>query len=173
MVLWFLGTLILDCSFQTNQSDECKRISLSIINSVLTAPHFGFYRYNTENFFLQRMLYKMELRDRAKSFQSYFWILLPAYYHAPGSYKSTRTKSFRKFEQKLGQNQSQSSWVQKNAIFTGLKFEIGTFAELEWLFLTLAIFCWVGLVVASTIAEKNPKNIEKSGTISIFETLCI
>ena len=48
------------------------------------------------------------LRDRAKSFQSHFWILLPVYYHAPGSYESTRTKSFRKFEQKLGQNQSQS-----------------------------------------------------------------
>ena len=34
--------------------------------------------------------------------------------------------------------------------------------------MTLAIFCWVGLVVASTIAENNHKNIEKSGTILIF-----
>jgi len=34
--------------------------------------------------------------------------------------------------------------------------------------MTLAIFCWVVLGVASTVAEKNDKNIKKSGTILIF-----
>ena len=34
--------------------------------------------------------------------------------------------------------------------------------------MTLAIFCWVGFVVACTIAEKTHKNTEKLGTILIF-----
>ena len=58
--------------------------------------------------------------------------MFPAYNHFPGSYESSHTKSFQKLEQKVGQNQSQSWWVQKNAILTGLKYEIGTFAKLEW-----------------------------------------
>ena len=63
--------------------------------------------------------------------------------------------------------------MRKNAILPGLNYETGIFANLEWKFLTLAIFCWVGFVVASTIAEKTHKNIEKSGTILIFQSLCI
>ena len=45
------------------------------------------------------------------------------------------------------------------------KFKIGTSAKLERKYMTLAIFCGVGLVQASTLAEKNIKNIENSGTI--------
>ena len=63
--------------------------------------------------------------------------------------------------------------VPKNAILTGFNYETGTFTNLEWNFLTLAIFCWVGLVVVSTLAEKIHKNVEKSGTILIFKTLFI
>ena len=108
------------------------------------------------------------LRDRAKSIRNYFWILFPAKKHSPGSDESTGTKSFRKFERKVAQNQSRSSLVQKNAILTDLKHKTGTLNKLELWFLTLAIFCWVGLVVVSTLAEKIHKNIEKSGTILIF-----
>ena len=42
------------------------------------------------------------------------------------------------------------------------KTKTGTSVKLEWKFMTLAIFCWVGLVQASRLAEKN---IENSGTI--------
>ena len=99
--------------------------------------------------------------------------MCPTNVHSPGSDESTGTKSFRKFERKVAQNQSRSSLVQKNAILTDLKHKTGTLNKLELWFLTLAIFCWVGLVVVSTLAEKIHKNIEKSGTILIFKTLFI
>ena len=35
--------------------------------------------------------------------------------------------------------------------------------------MTLAIFCWVGLDVASTIAEKTHKNLEKQEPFLFFE----
>ena len=97
-----------------------------------------------------------------------FRFLPSSYFHRTGPNESIGTKIFKKFDRKLGQNQSRSSLVQKSAILTGLKSETEIFDRLEWSFMTLTIVCWVDFVVSSTIAEENLKNIKKSGTILIF-----
>ena len=60
-----------------------------------------------------------------------FLNFVPSKKHSPGSDESTGTKSFRKFERKVGQNQSRSSLDQKNAILTDLKHKTGTLNKLE------------------------------------------
>ena len=45
------------------------------------------------------------------------------------------------------------------------KTKTGTSAKLERKYMSLAIFCGVGLVQATTLAEKNIKNNENSETI--------
>ena len=88
----------------------------------------------TSDDLLQVMIYidSKSVRDRPKLFWNQFRIMFPAYYHSIGPYESAGTKSFEKLDQKIVQNQSRSYLVQKNAIFTELKYEIGFFDSLKW-----------------------------------------
>ena len=60
-----------------------------------------------------------------------FRFLPSSYFHRTGPNESIGTKIFIKFDRKLGQNQSRSSLIQKNAILTGLKSETEIFDRLE------------------------------------------
>ena len=51
----------------------------------------------------------MYIRDRPKLFWNNFRFLSSSYFHSTGPNESTRTKSFKKFDIKVGQNQSRSS----------------------------------------------------------------
>ena len=105
------------------------------------------------------------IKESSKIVWKYFWILPPSNYDTSAFCESTDTKIFKKFEQKLAFEGSQSISVEQNAFLTTKKTKTGTSVKLKWKFMTLAIFCGVGLVQASTLAEKNTKNIENSGTI--------
>ena len=74
-------------------------------------------------------------------------------YETPSSYESTDTKIFKKIERELAFWAVQSIWVQLNAFLTLKKTKTGTSVKLEWKFMTLAIFSWVGLVQASALVE--------------------
>ena len=82
--------------------------------------------------------------------------------------KFLRVESYQNFQKKI-----QSIWVKKNAFLTTKITKTGTSVKLEWKFMNLAIFCWVGLVQASTLDHTIIiHNIENSGITWCFQNKC-
>ena len=104
------------------------------------------------------------VRDRPKLFRNNFRFLPSSYFHSTGPNESTRTK-----------NQSRSSLLQKNAILSRLKLVPHTLKVWNRNFCQARMIVYdhgyllLGRFVASTLAEKNHKNIENQELFQFFE----
>ena len=102
--------------------------------------------------FTQSLRFSNCFCDRSKLFWNYFWILFSKIIILQ-VFTSRLIPEFSK-----NSNQNLFFRVCKISRFRKMNFwpwKRPKPVKLEWKFMTLAIFCWIGLVQASTRAEKN------------------